>query len=53
MPIIPIAANNVLDIMNIKPNDRNLKSINSLKILDHDKELGKTEILFKKIDNDN
>ncbi len=53
MPIIPIASNNVLDIMNIKKNDRNLNSIKSLEILDQSKELGKTEILFKKIENDN
>ena len=52
-PIIPISANKILDILNIKEDDRTIENINKLDILDTDLELKKAEILFKKIENDN
>ena len=53
MPIIPISSNKVLNAMNIDPKYRNINSINSVELFDLNKELGHTEILFKKIENDN
>ena len=52
-PIIPISSDKILDIMNLKKEDRLLKSINKKNIFDYDLEFKKTSILFEKIDNDN
>ena len=52
-PIIPHATAKILDIMNVDDADISINSINKLGIINHDKELKKLEILFKKIDNDN
>jgi len=39
--------------MNLKKEDRLLKSINNNNIFNHNLEFKKTSILFKKIENDN
>ena len=49
-PIMPDSTSKILDILNIKKEDRFIKNINNNNIFDHDKELNKLEILFKKID---
>ena len=46
LPIMPISANKILDIMNIKKELRNITEINKNISLNHDKELGNIEILF-------
>ena len=51
--IIPIATNKVLETMNVKKENRSINQINSLECFDHDKELKKLDILFKKIEDDN
>ena len=50
LPIMPISANKILDIMNIKKELRNITEINKNISLNHDKELGNIEILFKKVE---
>ena len=50
---MPISTNKILDIINCEKNDRNLDGIKANKKLNSEKELGKIEILFKKIENDN
>ena len=50
LPIMPISANKILDIINVKKELRNLSEINNNKSLNHDKELGNIEILFKKVE---
>ena len=52
-PIIPISSDKILDIMNLKKNERLLSAINDNDIFNHDLEFKKTSILFKKIDDDN
>ena len=52
-PIIPEATAKILNTMNIKKEDINISSINKSGTINHDKELKKLEILFKKIENDN
>ena len=52
-PIIPISSNKILDIMNLKIEDRLIKSIFNKDIFNHNLEFKKTSILFKKIENDN
>jgi len=52
-PIIPISSHKILDIMNLKKDDRFLKSISNKNVFDHNLEFKKTSILFKKIENDN
>jgi methionyl-tRNA synthetase len=52
-PIIPISSEKILSIMNIKKEDRLLKSITQKNLFDHNLEFKKTTILFKKIENDN
>ena len=51
-PIIPISSDKILDIMNLKKEDRLLESINKKNIFNHNQEFQKTQILFKKIEND-
>ena len=50
LPIIPISANKILDIIKVKKELRNIDEIDSNKSLIHDKELGNIEILFKKVE---
>ena len=50
LPIMPISANKILDIINVKKELRNIDEIDSNKSLIHDKELGNIEILFKKVE---
>ncbi len=50
LPIIPITANKTLDILNIKNEQRNISQINKNAVFDHNKELGKIEILFRKVE---
>ena len=52
-PIIPIASNKVLDILNITIENRNIHNINNEDPFDHKKSIKKAEILFKKIEDDN
>ena len=50
LPIIPISANKILDIINVKKEMRVISEINKKESLTHDKELGNIEILFKKVE---
>ena len=50
LPIIPITANKTLDFLNIKNEQRNISQINKDAVFDHNKELGKIEILFRKVE---
>ena len=52
-PVIPLSTNTILDKLNIKNEDRLFKNIFNNKLLNHDLILKKSEILFKKVDNDN
>ena len=52
-PIIPIATNKALDVLNIPSEKRNIASIKNQNVFDFDKKLSKHEILFKKVQNDN
>ena len=52
-PIIPISSDKILDIMNLKKNERDISAINTNDIFDHNLEFKKTSILFKKIEDDN
>jgi methionyl-tRNA synthetase len=52
-PIIPISSNKILDIMNLKINERQISTINKIDIFNHEQEFKKTLILFKKIEDDN
>ena len=52
-PIIPLSSEKIFNIMNLKTEDRLLKSITSNNIFNHNLEFKKTSILFKKIENDN
>jgi methionyl-tRNA synthetase len=51
-PIIPIATDKVLNIINIKKTESMIDLINKDISINHDKELKDLEILFKKIEND-
>jgi len=50
LPIIPDSANKILDIINVDKNLRIISEINKNNNLNHDKELGNIEILFKKVE---
>ncbi len=52
-PIIPIATNKALTILNIPMEKRNIDNIKNQNLFDFNKKLNKHEILFKKIENDN
>ncbi len=52
-PIIPIATNKALNILNIPIKKRNIENIKNKNLLNIGKKLNKYEILFKKIENDN
>ena len=51
-PIIPLSSEKILDIMNLKKDQKNLNTVNNIDIFNHDVEFKKISILFKKIDND-
>ena len=51
-PIIPLSSCKILDAMNIDVKHRNIEGITKNNILNHDLELKKPGILFKKIEND-
>jgi len=50
LPIIPNSANKILDIINVSKEQRLISDINKSNTLNHNKELGKIEILFKKVE---
>ena len=50
LPVIPISANKVLDILNIDKSLRNLTGITKNDNLLSNKELGNIEILFNKVE---
>ena len=52
-PIIPLSSEKILNIMNLKENEKTLKSISKTDIFNHKLEFKKTTILFKKIEDDN
>jgi len=52
-PIIPISSDKILDIMNLKENERTISTINNIDIFNHDLKFKITTILFKKIEDDN
>ena len=52
-PIIPIASDKVLNTLNISKKDRNLSLIINNNVFNHDVEIVKLDILFKKVENDN
>jgi len=51
LPIIPISANKILDMINIDKDLRVISEINKNKGFNHEKELGNIEILFKKVES--
>ncbi len=51
-PIIPASTSKVLDIMNVKNENRLISHIDRLDCFDHDTELKKSNILFNKFEND-
>ena len=52
-PIIPIASNKILDKLNIENKDILFKNIFNKKLLNTNLKLKKTDILFKKVEDDN
>ena len=50
LPIIPNSSNKILDIINVNNDLRVISEINNSTGLNHDKELGNIEILFKKVE---
>ena len=52
-PIIPIASNKILDKLNIENEDILFKNIFNKKLLNTNLKLKKTDILFKKVEDDN
>tara|TARA_Y100001958_G_C21241453_1_gene569312 strand:- start:1059 stop:2600 length:1542 start_codon:yes stop_codon:yes gene_type:complete len=52
-PIIPLSTKKVLENMNISENDLTIQNILKDNFLNHSKNLKKTDILFKKIEDDN
>ncbi len=52
-PIIPIATTKILNILNVPNEKRNIQNIKNKNLFDHKKELIKSKILFKKVENVN
>ena len=52
-PIIPESSNKILDMLNLNTDNRLIKSINDKDVFDHNKPFQKTNILNKKIEDDN
>ena len=52
-PIIPISSEIILNIMNLKEDQKKINSVNNIDIFDHELEFKKISILFKKVEDDN
>ena len=52
-PIIPQSSNKILNILNINDKNRTIKKILDLKFLKSGSKIKKTDILFKKVEDDN
>ena len=52
-PIIPQSSNKILNILNINDKDRTIKKILDIKFLKSGSNIKKTDILFKKVEDDN
>ena len=52
-PIIPIATNKILDKINLEKKFRSIEGIQNRNLINFEKELKKTDILFKKVEDDN
>ena len=52
-PIIPQSSNKILNILNINDKDRTIKKILDIKFLKPRSKIKKTDILFKKVEDDN
>ena len=52
-PIIPISSEKILNTMNLKDENKQIKDINKIDIFNHNLEFKKISILFKKIEDDN
>ena len=52
-PIIPQSSNKILNILNINDKDRTIKKILDIKFLKSRSKIKKTDILFKKVEDDN
>ena len=52
-PVIPDSSNKILDTIGIEKKDRTLQKILDIKFLKSGNSIKKTNILFKKIENDN
>ena len=52
-PIIPQSSNKILNIFNINDKDRTIKKISDIKFLKSGSKIKKTDILFKKVEDDN
>ena len=50
LPIIPISANKILDVINVRKDLRMISEINKENTLDTSKDLGDVKILFKKVE---
>ena len=52
-PIIPLSSNKILNVLNFDPKDMILANIKNKNCFNHNKTLGKTKILFNKIETNN
>ena len=52
-PIMPLSTHKIFNILNLDVKEMNLVNIKNRNCFNHDKPLGKTEILFNKIEIDN
>ena len=52
-PIIPLSSEKILNIMNLKEDQKKINSINNIDVFDHKLEFKKISILFKKVEDDN
>ena len=52
-PIIPQSSNKILNILNINDKGRTIKKILDIKFLKSGSKIKKTDILFKKVEDDN
>jgi methionyl-tRNA synthetase len=52
-PIIPLSSEKILNIMNLKNEEKKIKAVSNVDIFNHNLEFKKISILFKKIDDDN
>ena len=52
-PVMPLSSEKILDIMNLKEDQKKINSINYIDIFNHELEFKKISILFKKVEDDN